>query len=81
MCIDGHVKQPRQSPPVPPLRAPPVCRVAVLWDANDAAMNQRFEEIQMVAPKLGVGLQPQPVRTPEDFDGAFAVFGADEIPE
>lgn len=48
---------------------PAVARVGVLWNPNHA--DPEFRETQRVAEKLGIALQPLPVRVQDDFDGAF----------
>jgi putative ABC transport system substrate-binding protein len=52
--------------------APNASRVAVLWDPNLTGMQKLLSESQVVAQALGVQLQLFEVRTPNEFDGAFA---------
>ena len=49
---------------------PSLAQVAVLWDATGTA-NQR-RTLEQAAPALGVHLHIFAVRSPDDFDGAFA---------
>ena len=49
---------------------PSLARVAVLWDATGTA-NQR-RTLEHAAPALGVHLHVVEVRSPDDFDSAFA---------
>jgi putative ABC transport system substrate-binding protein len=49
---------------------PSLARVAVLWDATGTA-NQR-RTLEQAAPALGVHLHVVEVRSPDDFDSAFA---------
>jgi len=49
---------------------PSLARVAVLWDTTGNA-NQR-STLEHAAPALGVHLQIVAVRSPDEFDGAFA---------
>ena len=52
-------------------------RVAVLWNARDAAMTNIFSEIQTAAPVLGVTVQPLGVQEAADIDSAIATMTAD----
>ena len=52
-------------------------RVAVLWNAGDAAMTDTFREIQAAAPVLGATLQPLGVQEAKDIDGAIALIAED----
>ena len=52
-------------------------RVAVLWNARDAAMTNIFSEIQTAAPVLGVTVQPLGVHEAKDIDSAIATMTAD----
>ena len=49
-------------------------RVAVLWNARDAAMTNIFSEIQTAAPVLGVTVQPLGVQEAKDIDSAIATM-------
>jgi len=49
-------------------------RVAVLWNAGDAAMTNIFSEIQTAAPVLSVTVQPLAVQEAKDIDGAIATM-------
>jgi len=51
---------------------PAAKRVAVLWNAGDAAMTLRYRNIESAARTLGVAIDPLGVREPDDFDGALA---------
>ncbi len=59
---------------------PSVSRVAVLWNARDAAMTHTFSGIQAAAPGLGVTVQPLGVQEAEDIDSAIAAMRA-ELPD
>jgi len=50
---------------------PKISRVAVLARAPDPGTAAWFEEMKVVAPSLGLKLQPLEVQGPADFDGAF----------
>jgi putative ABC transport system substrate-binding protein len=52
-------------------------RVAVLWNARDAAMTNIFSEIQTAAPVLGVTVQPLGVQEAKDIDRAIATMTED----
>jgi ABC-type uncharacterized transport system substrate-binding protein len=52
-------------------------RVAVLWNARDAAMTNIFSEIQRAAPVLGVTVHPLGVHEVTDIDSAIATMTAD----
>jgi putative tryptophan/tyrosine transport system substrate-binding protein len=56
---------------------PTASRIAVLWNAQDQAMNLRYREIDRAAHVLGVSVQPLGVREPEDFERAFAAMDHD----
>jgi putative ABC transport system substrate-binding protein len=49
--------------------APAISKVAVLWNPSHA--DPEYRETQRVAEVLKIELVPLPVRTLEDFDGAF----------
>jgi putative ABC transport system substrate-binding protein len=52
----------------------PLGRVAVLWNLDNEGMALRFREAQAASRVLGVTIQSVGVRTPADFDGAFATM-------
>jgi putative ABC transport system substrate-binding protein len=52
----------------------PLTRVAVLWNLDNEGMALRFRETQAASRVLGVSIQSVGVRTPADFDGAFAAI-------
>jgi putative ABC transport system substrate-binding protein len=52
----------------------PLTRVAVLWNLDNEGMALRFRETQTASRVLGVSIQSVGVRTPGDFDGAFATI-------
>jgi len=52
----------------------PLARVAVLWNFDNEGMALRFREVQAASRVLGVSIQSVGVRTPADFDGAFATM-------
>jgi putative ABC transport system substrate-binding protein len=52
-------------------------RVAVLWNARDAAMTNIFREIQTAAPVLGVTVHPLGVHEAPEIDRAIATMTAD----
>lgn len=54
---------------------PKASLVAVLWNADDLAMTQRYHEIERAARALRIVLQPLGVREPDEFDTAFAAIG------
>ena len=49
-------------------------RIADLWNADDPAMTLRYQEIEKVAPVLGVTIQPLGVREPDDLEMAFSAM-------
>src|SRR5438128_8285863 len=51
---------------------PQASRVAVLWNAANPANASAWQETQAAARALGLLLQSQEVRGPQDFEGAFA---------
>jgi putative ABC transport system substrate-binding protein len=53
---------------------PKATRIAVLWNADDPAMTLRYQEIEKVAPVLGVTIQPLGVREPDDLEMAFSAM-------
>jgi putative ABC transport system substrate-binding protein len=50
-------------------------RVAVLWNANNPGHQLRLKEIELVAPALGISLQPVAVKSVEDLENAFRAAG------
>jgi len=52
--------------------APGISRVGVLWNAANPAKLADWRELEPAARTLGVVLQSFEVRTPADFEGAFA---------
>jgi putative ABC transport system substrate-binding protein len=52
-------------------------RMAVLWNARDAAMTNIFSEIQTAAQVLGVTVHPLEVHEATDIDSAIATMTAD----
>ena len=53
---------------------PKASRVAVLYNPVDRSNVLVLKELQEPAPKLGLTLQPVPVREPADFEGAFSAM-------
>jgi putative tryptophan/tyrosine transport system substrate-binding protein len=53
---------------------PSLARVAVLWNALDAAMTHTFSGIQAAAPALRVTVQPLGVREAKEIDSAIAAM-------
>jgi putative tryptophan/tyrosine transport system substrate-binding protein len=53
---------------------PSLSRVAVLWNARDAAMTHTFRGIEAAAPVLGVTVQPLGVREAQEIDSAIAAM-------
>jgi putative ABC transport system substrate-binding protein len=51
---------------------PNVARVAVLWQSGGMRGNLTFTEMEAAAKSLGLKLQSLPVRSLDDFEGAFA---------
>jgi len=49
-------------------------RIAVLWNARNEAMTQRYREIEKAAGTLHINVQALAVRDPADFDDAFAAM-------
>jgi hypothetical protein len=49
-------------------------RMAILWNAADPGMVLRFREIEAAARVLGVTLHSHQVRSPQDFEPAFAAI-------
>jgi putative ABC transport system substrate-binding protein len=52
--------------------SPKLRRVAMLWNAGDPAMTRRYQVSEAAAQKLGVGVEPLPVRSAEDFEPALS---------
>ena len=48
--------------------------IAVLWNAADQGMTLRYQKIEEAARVLGVKVLPIEVRTPDDFEPAFATM-------
>jgi putative tryptophan/tyrosine transport system substrate-binding protein len=59
---------------------PGLKRVAMLWNANDPGMTQRYRAAAAAAASLGVAMQALGVREPDDFDAAFAAM-THEMPD
>lgn len=55
---------------------PGLSRVAVLWNGSLKSMTLQFQNIEQVAPQLGVVLQSIRVGGSDDFDRAFAAITA-----
>ena len=53
---------------------PQLRRVAMLYNAADLGMTQRYQVSAAAAQTLGLTVQPLPVREPEGFDEAFAAM-------
>jgi putative ABC transport system substrate-binding protein len=56
---------------------PRLSRVMVLWNSANDGMKLRFREAELAAQTLGVTLQSVAVRSPDDFDAAFAAMTRD----
>jgi ABC-type uncharacterized transport system substrate-binding protein len=56
---------------------PSLSRVAVLWNASDAAMTHTFQGIQAAAPVLGVAVHPLGVREAKEIDSAITAMTAE----
>jgi putative ABC transport system substrate-binding protein len=56
--------------------APQLRRVAVLWNADDLAMNLRYVASEAGAHALGISVQPLGVREPADFDEAISAMNS-----
>ena len=56
--------------------APGLRRVAVLWNADDLGMTQRYQASEAGARQLGVSVQPLGVREPADFEQAFSAMNS-----
>jgi putative ABC transport system substrate-binding protein len=57
--------------------APGLRRVAMLWNAADLGMTQRYQASEAGAKALGISVQALGVREPDDFDQAFAAMNRD----
>ncbi len=57
--------------------APGLRRVAMLYNADDLAMTQRYKASEAGAKALGISVQPLGVRAPADFAEAFAAMERD----
>jgi putative ABC transport system substrate-binding protein len=53
---------------------PDAGRIAVLWNAGNEAMTQRYREIERAAGALHITVDALAVRDPADFDAAFATM-------
>jgi len=61
---------------------PKVSRVAVLWNSTSSIEVRSLDAMQAPARALGLALRPVEARSPDEFDGAFAVMtreGADAL--
>jgi ABC-type uncharacterized transport system substrate-binding protein len=61
---------------------PTLTRLAVLWSAANASVIQKFKQIQVAAPLLGVQLHTFELRVPSDLERGFesaAKFGAEAV--
>jgi putative tryptophan/tyrosine transport system substrate-binding protein len=56
---------------------PPLRQVAMLYNATDRGMTQRYQVSAMAAQALGLTVLPLGVREPEGFDEAFAAMTRD----
>jgi putative ABC transport system substrate-binding protein len=56
---------------------PKVSRVAVLWNPANASNVSEFKETEVAARALGLKLRSLEVRSPDDFQGAFASAARD----
>ena len=52
--------------------APTASRIAVLWNTEDRAMTQRYQQIDRAAQALALSIQPLGVRQPDDFERVFS---------
>lgn len=57
--------------------APPIRRVAMLWNKDDLAMTLRKDASAKAATALDITVQPLGVGEPNDFEGAFAAMDRD----
>ena len=51
---------------------PTASRIAVLWNTEDRAMTQRYQQIDRAAQALALSIQPLGVRQPDDFERVFS---------
>jgi putative ABC transport system substrate-binding protein len=56
------------------LAVPTMSRAAFLWNPNNASHAAYLDELKAVAPALGVEMLLVAVRSPDEFDGAFAAM-------
>jgi len=54
--------------------APAIARVAVLFNPANPGNTVALKELHAIAPRLGITLQGQEIRTPDDFDRAFTAL-------
>ena len=57
--------------------APGLRHIAVIWNAADPGMTLRYRASEAGAATMGIKVQALGVRTPEDFDQAFAAMVSD----
>ncbi|HMK67451.1 MAG TPA: ABC transporter substrate-binding protein, partial [Stellaceae bacterium] len=57
--------------------APNMRSVAMLWNADDPAMDFRYRASEAGAKALGISVRPLGVRAPADFETAFAAMSSD----
>lgn len=55
---------------------PTAARIAVLWNFNDPGMQRRYGAIENAARILNLEVESHALRSPEDFDPAFAAMAA-----
>jgi putative ABC transport system substrate-binding protein len=53
---------------------PHASRVGVLWNTTTPSHPRALKAVEAAGEQLGVDLHPLPIRTAEDFDGAFATM-------
>ncbi len=58
--------------------SPNLKRVAMLWNADDRAMTQRYQTSAATAATRGIVVQPLGVREPDDFNAAFEAMDRDK---
>ena len=58
---------------------PGLARVAVLWNAANPGNVSVWRETEVVARALSLVLHSQPVRTPDDFEGAFTALARERL--
>jgi len=54
--------------------APKLRRVAMLWNAGDLGMTRRYQVSETAASRIGIEVEPLPVRSIEDFEPALAAM-------